>query len=46
MEKARVADNKPVRYNKLVVTGVSDQWEDDELKEEAGWISSDGSADA
>ena len=36
MEKARIADNKPVRYNKVVVTGVSDQWEDDELKEEAG----------
>src|SRR5208282_2869801 len=36
MEKARVADNKSVRYNKVVVTGVSDQWEDDHLKEEAG----------
>src|SRR5208282_285729 len=36
MEKARSADNKPVRYNKVVVTGVSDQWEDDDLKEEAG----------
>ena len=46
MEKARIADNKPVRYNKVVVTEVSDQWEDDDLKEEAGGISSDGSADA
>jgi hypothetical protein len=56
MEKARVTHNKPVRYNKVVVTGVSDQgaptghslrrrFSEDELKEEAWRISSDGSAD-
>ena len=35
-EKAtkRADDNKPVRYNKIVVTGVSEQWTDEDLKEE------------
>ena len=36
MEKARKADSKPVRFNKVVVRGVSDEWEDEELQEQAG----------
>ena len=38
MQKARAKELAPVRYNKVVITGVSDEWTDELLHEEIGAV--------
>ena len=35
MEKAKEADNKSVKFNKVVIAGVSNQWTDEDIKDGA-----------
>src|SRR5664279_4136070 len=38
IQKAREREQKPVKYNKVVITGVSDEWTEEEIKDEVNAV--------